>query len=175
MTRAAEPKARARTGKARARTGRSAGRHSAARLSAVQALYQIDLTGAEADGVVKEFLNHRLGVVDEDAAIPKSDKRLFAELVAGVSARRAELDAQLAPVMAEGWTVDRLEILLRCILRLGTYELMARAQVPARVVISEHVDLADAFFSGREPGMVNGVLDRLARSLRPGELEAKTG
>ena len=76
---------------------------------------------------------------------------------------------------AKGWSVERLEILLRCILRLGTFELMARAQVPARVVISEHVDLADAFFSGREPGMVNGVLDRLARSLRPGELEAKTG
>jgi N utilization substance protein B len=151
------------------------GRHSAARLAAVQALYQIEITGAEVDGVVEEFRIHRLGVDDEDAAIPKSDKRMFAELVTGVTARRAELDALLGPVMAKGWSVERLEILLRCILRLGTFELMARAQVPARVVISEHVDLADAFFSGREPGMVNGVLDRLARSLRPGELEAKTG
>ena len=168
MTGAAEP------GKP-ARTRRSVGRHSAARLAAVQALYQIEITGAEVDGVVEEFRIHRLGVDDEDAPMLKSDKRMFAELVCGVTARRAELDALLGPVMAKGWSVERLEILLRCILRLGTFELMARAQVPARVVISEHVDLADAFFSGREPGMVNGVLDRLARSLRPGELEAKTG
>ena len=160
---------------ARARSQRSASRRSATRLAAVQALYQIDLTGAEVDGVVEEFRKHRLGVDDEDSAMEKSDERLFAELVTGVMARRAELDAQLAPALVEGWSLDRLEVVLRCILRLGTFELMARRRVPARVVISEHVDLAHAFFSGGEPGMVNGVLDRLARSLRPGELEAKRG
>jgi len=160
---------------ASARSRRSAARRSATRLAAVQALYQIDLTGAEVDGVVEEFRKHRLGVDDEDSAMEKSDKRLFAELVTGVMARRAELDAQLAPALVEGWSLDRLEVVLRCILRLGTFELMARRRVPARVVISEHVDLAHAFFSGGEPGMVNGVLDRLARSLRPGELEAKRG
>lgn len=160
---------------ARARSRRSAARRSATRLAAVQALYQIDLTGSEVDGVVEEFRQHRLGVDDEDSEMEKADKRLFAELVTGVMARRAELDALLATALVEGWSLDRLEVVLRCILRLGTFELMARSRVPARVVISEHVDLAHAFFSGGEPGMVNGVLDRLARSLRPGELEAKTG
>ena len=160
---------------ARARSRRSAARRSATRLAAVQALYQIDLTGSEVDGVVEEFRQHRLGVDDEDSEMEKADKRLFAELVTGVMARRAELDALLATALVEGWSLDRLEVVLRCILRLGTFELMARRRVPARVVISEHVDLAHAFFSGGEPGMVNGVLDRLARSLRPGELEAKTG
>lgn len=160
---------------ARARSRRSAARRSATRLAAVQALYQVDLTGAEVDGVVEEFSKHRLGVDDEDSEMEKADKRLFAELVTGVMAHRAELDALLAPALVEGWSLDRLEVVLRCILRLGTFELMARSQVPARVVISEHVDLAHAFFSGGETGMVNGVLDRLARSLRPGELEAKTG
>lgn len=160
---------------ARARSRRSAAQRSATRLAAVQALYQIDLTGSEVDGVVEEFRKHRLGADDEDSEMEKADKRLFAELVTGVMARRAEIDALLATALVEGWSLDRLEVVLRCILRLGTFELMARRRVPARVVISEHVDLAHAFFSGGEPGMVNGVLDRLARSLRPGELEAKTG
>ncbi len=160
---------------ARARSRRSAARRSATRLAAVQALYQIELTGSEVDGVVEEFRKHRLGVDDEDSATEKADNRLFAELVTGVMAHRAELDALLAPALVEGWSLDRLEVVLRCILRLGTFELMACGRVPARVVISEHVDLAHAFFSGGEPGMVNGVLDRLARNLRPGELEAKRG
>jgi N utilization substance protein B len=146
-------------------------RRSAARLAAVQALYQIDLTSTDSKSVIDEFRRHRLGV-EEDGA--RADETFFADLVAGVSARQAEIDGTLVPMLAENWTLERLETVLRAVLRAGAFEMMARGDVPARVVIDEYVQIARAFFAGREPAFVNGVLDRLARQLRPDEFEGQS-
>ncbi len=154
-------------GSKRRRRTSSGGRHRAARLAAVQALYQIEIGGAGFGDVVQEFLDHRL---DGDGAA-RIDKRLFAELVNGVSVGLVELDALIAPTLDKGRVLERLETVLRCILRLAAFELLRRAQVPARVAISEYVGLTGEFFSGNEPSMANGVLDRLAREIRPGEFD----
>jgi transcription antitermination protein NusB len=151
-------------------------RHRAARLAAVQALYQIEITEAAPEGVVREFESHRLGAADPEASGGrKANAKLFSLLVEGVMARRDELDALIAPRLAAGWRVERLEVILRCILRLGAFELLVRVEVPARAVVSEYVRLADSFFAKSEPGMVNGILDGVARAVRPGELERERG
>jgi N utilization substance protein B len=93
------------------------------------------------------------------------------EIVRGVHARLAELDDMLGAALSDDWSVARVEHVLRCILRAGAYELAARRTVPARVVINEYIELAQAFYGGAEPGMVNGVLDKLARGLRPDEFD----
>lgn len=147
-------------------------RRSAARLAATQALYQIALAGPAAESVVAEFLSYRAQGEGPAFPLAGADQELFADIVREAAARRDELDRLIAAVLAEGWTLDRLETVLRAILWAGTYELLARADVPVQVVINEYVDVAHAFFAGKEPAFVNGVLDRLARSLRPGELEA---
>ncbi len=134
-------------------------RRRAARLAAVQAIYQIDLTGAEAASVLTEFRHHRLG---RDA-----DRDLFEDLVQGTWARRREIDRALSEALVESWPLQRLDRTLRSIMRVGVYELSAHEAVPAPVVINEYVDLAHAFFGGKEPGMVNAVLDRLAQDLGP--------
>lgn len=157
--------------------GRGAKR-SAARLAAVQALYQIDLTNADPNAVVAEFREHRLGHADPtDEARPatEADAELFAKIVVGASSRRAELDGMIAPALAEGWTLVRIDMVLRAMLRAGAFELLALANVPARVVINEYVNVAHMFFAGKEPGFVNGVLDRLARRLRERELQERDG
>jgi N utilization substance protein B len=146
-------------------------RHSAARLAAVQALYQMEITGGSPARVVREFELFRLGAADPEASGGrKANQKLFAELVEGVTEQADALDALVAPRLAEGWSVERLEVILRAILRLGAYELRFRLEAPARAVITEYVKLADAFFSGAEPKVVNGVLDAVARETRPGEL-----
>jgi N utilization substance protein B len=148
---------------------------STARLAAVQALYQIELSEGEADQVIAEFTGHRLGESIEGEKLAKPDAALFAELVRGVVLNRRDLDDMIAAVLTEDWTIERLEILLRCLLRAGAHELADRPDVPARVVISEYVDLADAFYGEKETGLVNGVLDKLARELRPAELALPGG
>ena len=148
----------------------SVGRHRSARLAAVQALYQIEIGGADFGDVVQELFDHRIDGQGEDAA--PTDKRLFGELVNGVSVGLTELDALIAPMLDKGRVPERLETVLRCILRLAAFEFTQRAQVPARVVISEYVGLTSKFFSGNEPSMANGVLDHLAREVRPGEFDA---
>ncbi|HEX2113180.1 MAG TPA: transcription antitermination factor NusB [Alphaproteobacteria bacterium] len=150
--------------------GSQRSRRAAARLAAVQALYQVDLTAAEPAKVIAEFRQHR---IDSDGGI-KADRDFFGEIVEGVSARREEIDALLTRLLAEGWALPRLETVLRAILRAGAFELLARGDVPARVVIDEYVNVARAFFSDKEPGVVNGILDRLAHSLRAEEFEDQT-
>jgi len=150
-------------------------RRSAARLAATQALYQAMLTGAPAPSVVAEFLAHRAGPEPETCPLGSADRELFADIVLGASARRDELDRLIAPALAEGWTLERLETILHVILLAGTYELVGRPDVPAEVVISEYVDVAHAFFSGKEPAFVNGLLDKLARAVRAGAMEARAG
>jgi transcription antitermination protein NusB len=148
---------------------------STARLAAVQALYQVEFTGADAEQVIAEFAAHRLAENVDGVSLKKAEPALFGEIVRGVVKTRADLDDMIAAVLVEDWTIERLEILLACILRAGAHELADRADVPARVVISEYVDLADAFYGEKETGLVNGVLDRLARELRPLELGATRG
>jgi transcription antitermination protein NusB len=146
-------------------------RRRRARLAAVQALYQVDITGVPPNEVVDEWRLHRLGRSGEGTA-GDTDASLFADLVEGTSQRRADIDGMLSPALAEGWSLGRLEVVLRATLRAGTYELIGRSDVPARVAINEYVDIARGFFSGREPAFVNAVLDKLARRLRPDEFEA---
>lgn len=165
-------------------TGKGAGKRSAARLAAVQALYEIDIVGAPPDSVLIEFMAKRWTVDPETgerliggdakgrgSALMEPDATLLGELVRGVAARLSELDAHIGPALSGEWTVARLEVLLRAILRAGVYELIAKPDVPAPVVITEYVDVAHAFFAGNEPALVNAVLDRLARALRPGEMD----
>lgn len=157
----------------RSSSKRATVRHKAARLAAVQALYQLEITDLPVGTVVDEFVDHRLGSADPEASRgAKANEPLFKELVRGTEIRKEEIERHIAPSLSDGWSYDRLEIILRCVLRLGTFELLARADVPAAVVISEYVDIADEFFSGSEPGVVNAVLDRIGQELRPGELES---
>jgi N utilization substance protein B len=150
-----------------ARATDSGRRRTASRLAAVQALYQIDLTGVSPASAVVEFTRHKLGGNAPDESFGEADEKLFAELVEGTAARRADIDRGIASALTPEWPLERLEVILRAILRAAVYELLARRDVPARVVISEYLDIAHAFFAGKEPGLVNGVLDRLARTLRP--------
>lgn len=148
-------------------------RRSAARLAAVQALYEMDMVGAPADAVLAEFMAKRWRTSageDRGQAMAEPDDALLSDLVNGVSSRAAELDGVIAPVLSSGLTLDRLETLLRVVLRAGAYELKTKPEVPAAVVINEYVEVANAFFDGKEAALVNGVLDRLARELRAGEL-----
>ena len=145
----------------------SEARH-AARLAAVQALYQMELTGADSASVAEEFSAHRFG--REAEIVPgEPDEDFFAAILAGVPARQAEIDAAIAECLAEGWRLGRVDSILRAILRAGTFELIGRPDVPAKAVIDEYVELAHAFFSGDEPSFVNAALDRLARAKRPEE------
>ena len=155
------------------RSAAAARERSAARLAAVQALYQIEMTGAPSGDVLREFLNLRLGEDVDGLDLAHADRRLLDDLVTGVTAQHDELDDLLAAVLDEDWPVERLETLVRLVLRSGAYELAERRKTPVRVILAEYVGLADAFFSGKEPGLVNGVLDRLARSLRPEEFETE--
>jgi transcription antitermination protein NusB len=155
----------------RAQTAKSGGaesgrRRTASRLAAVQALYQIDLTGVSPSTAIVEFTRHNLGGSAPDESFGEADEQLFAELVEGTAARRADIDRGLSSALSADWPLERLEVILRAILRVAVYELLARPDVPARVIISEYLDIAHAFFTGKEPGLVNGVLDRLARSIR---------
>ena len=149
--------------------GGGTARRSAARLAAVQALYQIDHSGEPGDQVLEEFLRFRLGDSFDTEQDVAPYKNLFSEIVAGVSEQEPGIDEIISAALSNKWTFERVEIILRAILRAGVYELQARKDTPARVVITEYVDIAHAFYDGQEPGMVNGMLDRISRNLRPGE------
>ncbi len=155
----------------------SAARHgfaarSAARLAAVQALYQIEMSAARPDDVIDDFLHRRKGAeADEDGSLAM-DAETFRALVRGVIERTAEIDGHIDGALEKGWQVARLERVLRAVLRAGCFELLAAPDVPARTVIDEYIEVAHAFFGRTEPALVNGVLDRLARALRPGEFAA---
>ncbi len=152
-------------------------RRSSARLAAVQALYEIELTGAGIDSVLADFLDHGIGSKtlvtppgaeegEVEALLAEPDKVLFAAILRGTMARRDDFDTMIGGALTGDWSVERLEAVLRAILRAGAYELATRPDVPPRVAISEYVDVAKAFFAGPEPGLVNAVLDRIARVVR---------
>lgn len=139
---------------------------SAARLAAVQALYQQEMEGTPLAMLLTEFHQHRLGATIDDVEYAEAEVGFFDDLVKGVDARRAEIDALVVARLAQGWTLDRLDKPMRQILRAGTYELVARPDVPVASVISEYVDVADAFYDKREKGFVNGLLDAVAKAVR---------
>src|SRR3954471_220673 len=139
---------------------------SAARLAAVQALYQQEMEGTPVARLLKEFHDHRLGATIEDARYYEAERDFFDDLVIGADARRAEIDALISARLAEGWSLERLDRPMRAILRAGAYELIARPDVPVGSVISEYVDVAHAFYDKRESGFVNGLLDAIAKSAR---------
>ena len=139
---------------------------SAARLGAVQALYQQEMEGTPLARLLKEFHDHRLGAVIEGAQYAEAEQDFFDDIVAGVDARRTNLDDLIADRLADGWSLDRLDRPMRAILRAGTYELVARPDVPVATVISEYVDVAHAFYDKRESGFVNGLLDGIAKEVR---------
>jgi len=139
---------------------------SAARLAAAQALYQQEMEGTALPKLLDEFHQHRLGREIEDAQYADAEVAFFDDLVSGVLARREEVDALLTERLAQGWSLERLDKTMLQILRSGTYELLARADVPTGSVISEYVDVAHAFFDAREAKFVNGVLDAVAKAVR---------
>jgi N utilization substance protein B len=146
-------------------------RRSVARLTAVQALYQLELNrGVDPETVVREFARHRFGQEIDGDQYGEADPALFADIVRGVAAGQERLDATISAVLTEEWPLSRLDSVLRAILRAGTYELAHRSDVPPRVSISEYTAVAHAFFVGKEPGLANGVLDRLGRTLRAAEM-----
>jgi len=147
-------------------TARSRSR-SAARLAAVQALYQHEMEGTPLPRLLKEFHDHRLGATIEEATYHDAEIDFFDDLVTGTDARRDEIDALIVARLAEGWSLERLDRPMRAILRAGAYELLARADVPVASIISEYVDVAHAFFDKRESGFVNGLLDAIAKEARP--------
>ena len=151
---------------------RSVRQQNAARLAAVQALYQIEVTNDLASKVIKEFKLYRIDGRDpEIAGGAKANNILFSEIVNEVNLESDQIDAKLSSFLISKKPIESLEILLRCILRAGFYELSRRIQVPARSIIQEYVWIASAFYSGDQPGFVNGILDKVTRNLRPGELE----
>ena len=144
---------------------------SAARLAAVQALYQLQMENTALARLLDEFHQHRLGrdVDDEDhegEIFADAEVAFFDDLVRGVDARRADIDELLSARLASGWTIARLDKTMLQILRAGTYELLARPDVPKAAVIDEYVDVAKAFFDDREAKFVNGILDAVAKEVR---------
>lgn len=139
---------------------------AAARLAAVQALYQQHMEQTRLAKLLDEFHQHRLGRVIEDDHYAEADVDLFDDIVSGVDARREEIDTKLTEKLADGWSIVRLDKTMLQILRAGTYELMARHDITVGTVINEYVDVAKAFFNDREAKFVNGVLDSVAKAVR---------
>ncbi len=146
---------------------------SVARLAAVQALYQMEVSGVGAEAVIREFNEHRFDrdLPDEAAegqTLAAADEAFFADLVRGVVANQRQIDTAVAKRLASGWRLERIDATVRAMLRAGAYELTHRADVPTEVAIDEYVELAKSFFAGPEPGFVNGALDAVAQDVRAG-------
>jgi len=150
---------------------RKANKRGAARLAAVQALYQMDLAGTGLNDIMAEFESYWLGGEVEGDQYRPAEAAFFRDIVGGVVREQASLDPQIDAALNRGWPLKRIEAILRAVLRAGAYELACRPDVPARVVMSEYVDVAHAFVDDDETGMVNAVLDQLARHFRKGELD----
>jgi N utilization substance protein B len=154
---------------------RKANRRGAARLAAVQALYQMDVAGTPLDEIMAEFETHWLGREVEGSQYLPAEAAFFRDVVAGVVREQRALDPMIDAALSGGWPLKRVEAVLRAVLRAGAFELGHRRDVPARVVVAEYVDVANAFLDREETGMVNAVLDQLARRLRDTEFDRATG
>jgi transcription antitermination protein NusB len=154
---------------ARPPAGRKAKKRSAARLAAVQALYQMDITGAGLNEILAQFESHWLGREVEGEQYLPAEAAFFRDIVSGVVDVQRDLDPRIDAALEATWPLKRIEAILRSVLRAGAYELQRRTDIPARVVVSEYVDVAHAFVDNTETGMVNAVLERLARNARAAE------
>lgn len=154
---------------------RRANKRGAARLAAVQALYQMDLASTSLHDILAEFESHWMGREVEGEQYLPAEAAFFREVVGGVVAEQRRLDPLIDTALSDGWPLKRIETVLRAILRAGAYELEKRSDIPARVIVSEYVDVAHAFVERDETGMVNAVLDQLARRLRAAEFDRATG
>ena len=150
-----------------------ADQRSAARLAIVQALYQMDVTGKGLNEILAEFESFWIGREVEGDEYKPAEVQFFRDVLAGVLKEQRAIDPLIDRTLAEGWPLTRVEAVMRAVLRAGAFELKMRTDVPARVVITEYVAVASAFFEREEAGMTNAVLDRLARQLRLGELDEK--
>lgn len=139
---------------------------SAARLAAVMALYQHDMEATPQAQLLHEFHEHRLGATIEDATYREAEQDFFDDVVRGTLSRGDEIDALIATHLSADWAPERLDKALRAILRAGTYELLARADIPTGSIINEYLDVAHAFYPKREKGFVNGLLDAVAGAVR---------
>jgi N utilization substance protein B len=153
---------------------RKANKRGAARLAAVQALYQMDIAGTGLNEILAEFENHWIGREVEGAQYLPAEAAFFRDIITGVVREQRKLDPLIDQALAERWPLKRIEAILRAVLRAGAYELDHRRDVPARVVVSEYADVAAAFVEREETGMVNAVLDQLARKLRATEFGSST-
>ncbi len=149
--------------------GKKANRRGAARLAAVQALYQMDIGGSGINDIFAEFESHWLGnEVEGDQYLP-AEQAFFRDIVSGVVRDQTKLDPLIDDALSKGWPLKRIDAILRAVLRAGSYELEHRLDIPARVVVSEYVDVAHAFVEKDETGLVNAVLDQIARQFRTSE------
>ena len=148
---------------------RKANRRGAARLAAVQALYQMDIAGAGLNDIFAEFESHWLGSEVEGEKYLPAEAAFFRDVVSGVVRDQTKLDPLVDDALAKGWPLKRIDAIIRAVMRAGAYELEHRKDVPARVVVTEYVDVANAFVDREETGMVNAVLDQLARRFRADE------
>ena len=155
------------TGTRRDTRTKPANKRAVARLAAVQALYQMDVTGSGARDIVKEFELFRLKQDVDGEQLRAIDMNWFDGIVSGVVANQQRIDGAVDEALKAGWPLRRIDLTLRALLRAGTFELMMREEVPMRVVVSEYVEVAKAFFGDDEPRLVNGVLDAIARKVRP--------
>lgn len=153
------------------REERKANRRGAARLAAVQALYQMDIAATPLNDILAQFESHWIGREVEGSQYLPAEAAFFRSVVQGVLEEQRKLDPMIDKSLQGGWPLKRVEALMRAVLRAGAYELSARADVPARVVVAEYVDVAHAFLDREETGMVNAVLDQLARQLRAAEFD----
>ena len=154
------------TTKASGRSAAQSRARAAARLAAVQALYQHEMEGTAIPALLHEFHQHRIGATIEDVEYADADVDFFDDVVKGATARGDEIDRLIAAKLSAGWSLARLDKPMKAILRAGAYELIARRDVPTGAAISEYVDVAKAFYESREAGFVNGLLDAIARDAR---------
>src|SRR6476620_8861310 len=150
---------------------RKANRRGAARLAAVQALYQMDIAGTGLNEILAEFESHWIGREVEGNQYLPAEAAFFRDVVGGVVREQRKLDPLIDAALERSWPLKRIEAILRAVLRAGAYELDHRRDVPARVVVTEYVDVANAFVERDETGMANAVLEQLARNLRAGEFD----
>lgn len=148
---------------------------SGARLSVVQALYEMEISGKGVIEAVAEFETFWIGQTVDGVEHPPAEIAFFRDLLRGVVEEQRAIDQMLDNALSQGWPLKRIEMVLRAILRAGAYELMHRRDVPARAAISEYVDVAHSFYGGDEPGMVNAVLDKVAREVRGQEFAGLPG
>lgn len=153
---------------------RPANKRGLARLAAVQALYQMDLSEGRLADIVAEYENMRIGQIVDGEEYLDADIGWFRGIVSGVVSEQKKIDPMIHQTLPDDWPLSRIDTLMRSVMRSGVFELMKRKDVPAKVVITEYLDVAKAFFDSDEPKLINGVLDKIARELRESEFNEKS-